>query len=83
MPLNNMHSSKKDGHEMVLCCYCEAYFCLRLGCRWVHLSTHDKQQFYSHLGYSNGPLVSPLRKCVSQLSSEQVTANIICWLHGQ
>lgn len=40
--------------------------------RSVHLSTHDKVSFYSHLGYVSGPKVSPLRKCVANLTNEEV-----------
>lgn len=41
----------------------------------VHLSTHDQLGFYTHLGYSSGPVVSPLRKCVAQLTTDQVQSN--------
>ena len=41
----------------------------------MHLSTHDKVGFYSHLGYVGGPKVSPLRKCVAKLSNEGVSKN--------
>lgn len=33
--------------------------------RSMHLSTHDKVRFYSHLGYVSGPKVSPLTKCMA------------------
>ena len=39
----------------------------------LHLSTHDKLGFYTHLGYVQGPKVSPRTKCVANLSSEQVS----------
>lgn len=38
----------------------------------MHLSTHDKLGFYTHLGYVSGPKVSPLRKCVANLAAEEV-----------
>eukprot|EP00118_Oscarella_pearsei_P014046 m.117736 g.117736 ORF g.117736 m.117736 type:complete len:218 (+) comp37627_c0_seq5:203-856(+) len=40
----------------------------------VHLSTHDKESFYRHLGYVSGPVVSPLDKCSKLLTSEQLKA---------
>ena len=43
-----------------------------LNCRTVHLSTHDRQGFYHHLGYREGPPTTGLRRCVARLSSEQV-----------
>ena len=40
----------------------------------MHLSTHDKVGFYSHLGYVSGPKVSPLTKCMATfyLTNEKV-----------
>ena len=38
----------------------------------MHLSTHDKVSLYSHLGYVEGSKVSPLRKCVANLTDKQV-----------
>lgn len=38
----------------------------------VHLSTHDMQSFYCHLGYEAGPPITGLRMCVAMLSQEQV-----------
>ena len=42
--------------------------------RTMHLSTHDKVDFYSHLGYVDGPKVSPLTKCMATfyLTNEKV-----------
>ena len=39
----------------------------------IHLSTHDKQDFYRHLGYEDGPPTSALRDCVARLDKEQVS----------
>ena len=44
-----------------------------LHCHTVHLSTHDKQNFYHHLGYKDGPPISALRSCVAKLSVQQVS----------
>ena len=41
-----------------------------IGITSLHLSTHDKVHFYSHLGYKNGPVVSPLRKCIAVLQNQ-------------
>ena len=38
----------------------------------LHLFTKDKEQFYSHLGYGRGPVVSPQKKCIARLDIEQV-----------
>ena len=43
-----------------------------LGCQTLHLSTHDQENFYRHLGYEDGFPISPLRKCVARLSMEEV-----------
>ena len=40
------------------------------GVDMIHLSTHDKQSFYSHLGYVTGPVVSPQRSCVARLGDK-------------
>lgn len=48
-------------------------YALSLDCNTIHLSTHDKQAFYGHLGYEDGPPTSALRACVARLSEEQVT----------
>ncbi|CAI8024378.1 N-alpha-acetyltransferase 80 [Geodia barretti] len=37
----------------------------------IHLSTHDKQDFYRHLGYEDGPPTSALRDCVARLNKKQ------------
>ena len=39
----------------------------------IHLSTHDKQDFYRHLGYEDGPPTSALRDCVARLNKKQVS----------
>lgn len=39
----------------------------------IHLSTHDKQSFYRHLGYEDGPPTTALRGCIARLSNEQVS----------
>ena len=44
----------------------------KLHSQTVHLSTHDKQYLYRHLGYQDGPPISALRSCVAKLSKEQV-----------
>lgn len=31
-----------------------------MGKKTIHLSSQDKESFYRHLGYSNGPVVSPI-----------------------
>lgn len=49
----------------------EEYVACR-GYHTLHLSTHDMQGFYRHLGYQDGPPVTALRSCVAKLSSEQV-----------
>lgn len=41
----------------------------------VHLSTHDMQNFYRHLGYEDGPPTTALRGCIARLSNEQVGKN--------
>lgn len=47
----------------------------------VHLSTHDMQSFYRHLGYEDGPPTTALRGCIARLSNEQVgkARELICW----
>lgn len=42
----------------------------------MHLSTHDKLGFYAHLGYVRGPKVSALKKCVANLSDEEVSCGM-------
>ena len=42
----------------------------------MHLSTHDKLGFYTHLGYVRGPKVSALKKCVANLSDEEVSCGM-------
>ena len=42
--------------------------------RSVHLSTHDKQDFYRHLGYEGGPPTTALRSCVAKLDQAQVSS---------
>ena len=42
----------------------------KMGVVTLHLSTHDKQAFYGHLGYGAGPVVSPRRSCVARLGNE-------------
>lgn len=44
-----------------------------LGIRCLHLFTNDKEQFYSHLGYERGPVVSPLKKCTAKLDLQQAS----------
>lgn len=39
----------------------------------LHLSTHNMQTFYCHLGYKEGPPVTALRRCVAQFTQEQVS----------
>lgn len=34
---------------------------MKLGVTSMHLSTHDKQEFYRHLGYTDGPVKTGLR----------------------
>ena len=47
-----------------------------VGNETMHLSTHDKQSFYTHLGYTDGSRVTPLRRCVAKLANEQVCGEI-------
>ena len=49
-----------------------------VGYETLHLSTHDKQGFYSRLGYHDGPVVSGWRKCVARLSDDQVIFHHAC-----
>lgn len=51
---------------------------IKAGYRSLHLSTHDKQGFYSKLGYVSGPTVSGRRKCVANLTTEQVSTLCVC-----
>ena len=44
-----------------------------LGMRSLHLSTHDKQQFYSHLGYTDGPIVSGVRHTAKAIQESLVS----------
>lgn len=44
---------------------------VEMGYKTLHLSTHDKQGFYSRLGYERGPAVSGQRKCIARLSNDQ------------
>lgn len=44
---------------------------LRVHC--LHLFTNDKEQFYTHLGYKKGPVVSPLKKCTAKLDLQQAS----------
>ena len=52
---------------------------VKAGYKSLHLSTHDKQRFYSRLGYVSGPAVSGRRKCVANLTTDQVYAPTV---HG-
>ena len=45
---------------------------LSLGYHTVHLSTHNMQSFYHHLGYQDGPPTTALRNCVARLNEKQV-----------
>ena len=45
---------------------------MRVGYSTMHLSTHDQQGFYHHLGYQDGSSVSGRRKCVTNLTENQV-----------
>lgn len=46
---------------------------MRLGITSMHLSTHDKQQFYRHLGYTDGPPKTGLRH-----SGKQIQDSLVC-----
>ncbi|XP_064402562.1 N-alpha-acetyltransferase 80-like isoform X1 [Halichondria panicea] len=46
-------------------------YCVRVGYNAMHLSTHDQQGFYHHLGYQDGPSVNGRRKCVTNLTENQ------------
>ncbi len=50
-------------------------YCVRVGYNTLYLSTHDQQGFYHHLGYQDGPSVSGRRKCVTNLTENQVQYN--------
>ena len=50
----------------------ESHVC-SIGKSCLHLSTHDKEEFYSHLGYERGPVVSPMKKCMRKLDNLQVS----------
>lgn len=52
-----------------------------IGIQNIHLSTHDKQQFYAHLGYCRGPVVSPQRMCMASLKGHHVS-HFYCCLYG-
>ncbi|XP_062503543.1 N-alpha-acetyltransferase 80-like [Corticium candelabrum] len=38
----------------------------------LYLSTHDKEAFYRHLGYTSGPIVSPLGQSSKLISHDQL-----------
>ena len=44
-----------------------------LGMNSLHLSTHDKQHFYSHLGYNDGPIVSGVRHSAKSIQESLVS----------
>ena len=46
---------------------------MRLGITSMHLSTHDKQQFYRHLGYTDGPAKTGLRH-----SGKLIQNSLVC-----
>lgn len=55
-----------------------------LGCKTVHLSTHDQQAFYQHLGYQEAAPVTGARKCLTKLktqaSDHEVRPSVTtCW----
>ncbi len=52
-------------------------YCVRVGYNAMHLSTHDQQGFYHHLGYQDGPSVNGRRKCVTNLTENQVQYIVI------
>ncbi len=57
----------------------EAEHCAsRVGVEVMHLSTHDQQAFYSHLGYGVGPVVSPQRSCVARLGDK--VNRFVCYM---
>jgi len=51
---------------------CESHV-INLGMNSLHLSTHDKQQFYSHLGYTDGPIVSGVRHSAKAIQESLVS----------
>jgi len=51
---------------------CESHV-ISLGMNSLHLSTHDKQCFYSHLGYTDGPIVSGVRHSAKAIQESLVS----------
>ena len=53
------------------------FVCSRHGYETVHLSTHDKQSFYEHLGYTLSTPVSAETKVSRLFHNSQVSAVVI------
>ena len=51
---------------------CESHV-INLGMNSLHLSTHDKQHFYTHLGYTDGPIVSGVRHSAKAIQESLVS----------
>ena len=47
----------------------------------LHLFTNDKVEFYSHLGYTNGPAITTQKPCTAKLDFQQVSAICTCDRH--
>lgn len=45
----------------------------------LHLFTRDKADFYTHLGYEKGPVVSPQKKCTAKLDTQQASKLLAIW----
>ena len=48
---------------------------IKLGVTSMHLSTHDKQEFYRHLGYTDGPVKTGLRH-----NAKLIQNSLVCML---
>ena len=67
--MNSDYRGKGFGKKLMLAA---EQYAVSLHYHTIHLSTHDKQSFYYHLGYQDGTSTSALRNCVTKLSKEQV-----------
>jgi N-acetylglutamate synthase-like GNAT family acetyltransferase len=47
-------------------------FSQSIGKNTLYLSTHDKEAFYRHLGYTSGPIVSPVTRISKLINPEQM-----------
>jgi hypothetical protein len=56
-----------DTSQLKHCCLLSS-----IGKNTLYLSTHDKEAFYRHLGYTSGPIVSPVTRISKLINPEQV-----------